>query len=162
MRTFRAGIILVATSLPVIASADAGPGPGHVDPAMVAHVTDRFSASFREGGIVGVIADVRSCYAATSSELSSENKEAVLNCLLYDYSAFKMHRAVMQVFAGSSSAGSDLAQEEGPDEFFSEDSFVQRLSRYAPIPFGNDKQAFGRYFGSSPQEVVNQVFESHE
>jgi hypothetical protein len=148
---------LVGTALAILlqlaaSSASAQTLLSHFSDAAINKVAARFSKTMHDGGMSGVIADIRSCYAATNFTKTAANSNAIALCMLYDYSAVQMDKGMRTNFVaqGWSDPGSATS-------YLSDDALNARFTIYAPIPFGNDPAAVGAYFSDAPSKVLDKL-----
>ena len=116
----------------------AGPNAGaQVDPALVQRVALRFAHDHREGGMAGLVADIRACY--TAAERGGPDRSALRDCIALDTAA--KHRDMVNA---------QRFPVPGMD-YLSDNASLARLNRYGPQVFANqtDELAFIRYTGNA-------------
>ncbi|HEX3672629.1 MAG TPA: hypothetical protein VHU87_00005 [Rhizomicrobium sp.] len=146
------GVAFIISLQLAASSASAQTLLSHFSDAAVSKVAARFSKTMHDGGISGVIADIRSCYAATNFTKTQANGNAIALCMLYDYSAVQMDKGMRTNFVaqGWSDPGSATS-------YLSDNALNARFATYAPIPFGDDPSAVGAYFADAPSKVLDRL-----
>ncbi len=124
----------------------------HFSQTTINQVASRFSNTLRSGGMIGVVADIRACYAATSMTKTKANGTAIAFCMLYDYAAHDLDAGMRTnlVAQGLNDPGT-------VSSYLSDQAIGARFEIYAPIPFGNDPASVGVYFDHAPSEVLNEL-----
>lgn len=116
----------------------AGPNAGaQVDPALVQRVAARYARDHRDGGMAGLVADVRACYAA--AERAGPDRSALRDCIALDTAAKRRDMVNAQRFPVP-----------GMD-YLSDNASLARLNRYGPQVFANqtDELEFIKYTGNA-------------
>ena len=133
-------LIAVGFAMTLLAAANGQTVLNHVPAHVVEAVKTRFIKAYSNGGMSGVVRDLRDCYAATSSQRTPSNEMAVVSCLLYDYSAFTLNASMMKAFVAEGVPGAANDPDPGtPMAYLTGSAFGARLDMYAPIPFGDNK-----------------------
>lgn len=131
---------------------------GHVSPQIVSKVQAKMTNAFLHGGIQEIVQDLKDCYGATSDERTVANENAVVTCLLYDYSAMLLNQGMVQAMVADGIPGAAAEPEPGSSlAYLTGQAFDARLGIYVPIPFGKDTHAFGPYFGDAPDKIASAV-----
>lgn len=116
----------------------AGPNAGaQVDPALVQRVAARYARDHRDGGMAGLVADIRACYAA--AERGGPDRSALRDCIALDTAA--KHRDMVNA---------QRFPVPGMD-YLTDNASLARLNRYGPQVFVNqtDELAFIKYTGNA-------------
>lgn len=152
------GLIIAVTIIWLIFPASGQTIMNHVSHRMVSEVQSRFIKSFKRGGMMEVVQDIKACYAATTDQRSVSNEMAVASCLLYDYSAFQLNQGFVKALVAEGVPGVAAEPEPGSAmAYLTGSAFSARLDIYANIPFGTNTQAFGPYFGDAPKQIMQAV-----
>jgi hypothetical protein len=124
----------------------------HFPQATIDKIAVRFSKTLHDGGITGVVADIKDCYGATSFKKTRANGEAIAACMLYDYSAMQLDKGMRTNFVaeGQNDPGS-------VSSYLSETALNARFQIYASVPFGDDPAAVGSYFADAPKRVLDKL-----
>lgn len=148
--------VVVAASLSAVTPTSAQTLIQHFSKATIAKVGARFSAALRNGGMTGVVADIKSCYAATTFKQTKANGEAIAFCMLYDYSAWDLDKGMRTAFVASGTNDPGNVS-----SYLTEQALDARFDIYASIPFGRDPAAVGAYFADAPNRVLDVVEAAH-
>jgi hypothetical protein len=98
------------------------------DDVLVHRVAARFVSDWRQGGMSGLVTDLRNCYA--SAERGGPNRSALRDCIALDTAAKNRERADEQRF------GRPMT------DYLSDNAELARFNRYSPQVFNSKAEAF--------------------
>ena len=98
------------------------------DSVLVHRVAARFVSDWRQGGMSGLVVDLRSCYA--NAESGGPNQSALRDCIALDTAAKNRERADEQRF------GRPMM------DYLSDNAELARFNQYSPQAFGSQTEAF--------------------
>ena len=108
-----------------------------VDPALVQRVAARFARDHREGGMAGLVSDIRACYAA--AERGGPDRSALRDCIALDTAAKHQDMVNARRFPVP-----------GMD-YLTDNAALARLNQYGPQVFANAGEGlnFVKYTGNA-------------
>ncbi len=145
----RACIALAAFIFVMTSPASAQTLLEHFSQGTIDKVAARFSAALHDGGMTGVVTDIKACYAVTTFKHTKENGAAIAFCMLYDYAAYDFDKGMRTNFVAQG-----LNDPGNVSTYLSDDALGARFAIYAPIPFGDNPASVGAYFADAPSQVL--------
>jgi hypothetical protein len=127
----------------------------HVSPKIIATVGVRFGKTFKNGGMIAVVDDIKACYSAVKFTQTEANELAAVTCLLYDYTAYLFNKSfTTHMVAQGYPNAADPPDPGTMSAYLAPSAFTARLDIYANIPFGAHTQDFATYFEGAPDKVL--------